>query len=67
MKGEVLKQIDKQLYLVKLKNGKEVEAYIGLKPLVMVFGGQLEIGKIVRIDMNSRNQATISPRDSDSS
>lgn len=65
MKGEILKQISKQHYIIKLENGKEVEAFIGLKPLVLAFGGQLEIGQIVRVKLTSENQAMISPRDPD--
>ena len=63
MKGKVLQNIKKQHYLVALENGEEVEAYIGLKPLVLVFGGQLAIGQIVSVKLVSENQWIISPRD----
>lgn len=65
MKGKILEQIKPQLYLVELEGGRKVKASIGLKPLVLVFGGKLDVNQIVRIKLTSINTAVISPRDID--
>ncbi|EAY27587.1 hypothetical protein [Microscilla marina] len=63
MNGKVLKKIATQRYLVRLEDGNEVEAFIGLKPLVLTFGGQFDINQLIRVKLTSENKAIISPRD----
>ncbi len=63
MLGTIIEKIDNQNYIVRLENNTISKAYIGLKPLVLAFGGELKIGQVVKIKLTSEMEVMITARD----